>query len=99
MCRAARMAQDANDANSSATKRFRGFMFLFANIFMHELGHLFITYLNQGRMRTPTHIYPRVMGLPEGPKGEAGRCLETLLFGGVVCNYRNTNEDDDQVCS
>ncbi len=119
MCHAAKMAQEVNLEYSPQTKRFRGFMFLFANVFMHELGHLFTTFLYKGRRNTPTYIYGAMMGVSEGShsyggsrnyghprvasepaRGEAGRKLEELLFGGLTCFYRQPiTEDERQVCS
>lgn len=77
-------------------------MFMFANVFMHELGHLFMTYLTQGRADTPAGIYGRASGVTQGAtstRGEAGRYLETLVFGGVLGNYRNDFWGDHQVRS
>ena len=119
MCHAAKTAQEVNLEHSVENKRFRGFMFLFANVFMHELGHLFTTFLYKGRRNTPTYIYGAMVGVSEGShsyggsrnygyprvasepaKGEAGRKLEELLFGGLICFYRQPiTEDERQVCS
>ena len=62
---------------------------------VHEFGHMFITFLNQGQSHTP----PSMPGDQAGALiGEAGDELEHLLLGGVHVATRNTDEDEAQVC-
>lgn len=102
MCHVAQKAREAADPNSEATKQLRGFMFLFNNVFLHELGHHFMTYLTQGQAESPAGFYGRGYGVTQGAsstRGEAGRYLEKLLFGGLLYNRRNNAWDDHQVRS
>lgn len=46
---------------------------------VHEFGHMFITFLAEGRSRTPRNMPDKAGAL----QGEAGDELELLLFGGV----------------
>ena len=99
MCIAAKVAQESNDIDGDAHRRFRTFTFVFANTFLHELGHLFVTFLNQGHTVTPPHIQACVMGVFIGDRGEAGPRLEQLIFGGIVDYLRGSAKDDRQVRS
>ena len=62
---------------------------------VHEFGHMFITFLAQGRSDTPRSMAGKAKAL----KGEAGDEMEHLLFGGINVATRNTEEDEAQVCS
>jgi hypothetical protein len=82
--------------------RFKHFLFLFALATAHELCHGFVAYLGQnreGRSDTPPAVtatgYSRVdrQGVFWG---EAGRWLETALFGGTIEFYRDVSQDDKQ---
>ena len=78
-------------------ERFRNFQFLFANTFLHEVGgHLLITYLNEGQSITPASIAGHWV-YSSTPFGEAGRALESKVFGGNLEYYRSLKEDDHQV--
>lgn len=72
---------------------------MFTVLVMHELGHIFVTYLNKGRSNTPPPFYGNVAGISQGTRGEAGRKLQEMLFGGVVGFYRHPKGNDGQVCS
>ena len=57
---------------------------------LHELAHILITYLGQGRSQTPDEINQGdVAGLPAPTGKEAGRALERMLLGGIVNFYRD----------
>ena len=59
---------------------------------VHELGHIYVTFLSMGETNTPDGIGGYTS------KGEAGSHLEILIFGGVVVALRNPAENDEQVC-
>lgn len=99
MCRAARIAQEAGHPNRDGIKRYQGFIFLFTNVLMHELGHIFMTYLTQGYANTPPSMFGKAPGVSQGARGEAGRYLEQNLFGACLGNYRDTAQNDGQVGS
>ncbi|KAH8676525.1 hypothetical protein BGZ60DRAFT_259380 [Tricladium varicosporioides] len=77
-------------------QRFRQFQFMMALTLVHEGGaHLLVTAMTNGDdLGTPPHVSGVGFGSEES--GEAGRALETILFGGCVEFYRNPNEDDQQ---
>ncbi len=61
---------------------------------VHEFGHMFITFLAEGRSKTPRNMPDKAGAL----QGEAGDELELLLFGGFHV-VTNNDEDNAQVCS
>ena len=69
-------------------------MYQLAIIMVHEMAHIFITFLTGGESNTP----PSEPGGEGFAYGEAGRDLENILFGGYHVYTRNLNEGDDQVC-
>ena len=87
----------AFDQNSAHL--FRAFLFLTANLLLHEIGHVFVTYLTKGQELTP----PRINALTRdvtGSNGEAGRALEYLIFDGTINYFKEPNigTPDGQVC-
>lgn len=92
-------AEQTNDPNDHEHKRFRSFNFIFANTFLHEIGHVFLTFLTKGRTVTPCHINAEVVGYSGEHRGEAGRNLETIILGGTLEYYRDHTDDDSQVLS
>ena len=91
------MATADSDKNSENHKRYRRFVYNTAMSLVHEVGHIFITYLTGGESGTPPSE-PSGAGLLYG---EGGRDLEHDLFGGVHSCMRNLGDNmgDDQVCS
>ncbi len=71
------------------------FLFMFAGVFLHEIGHVFVTYLTEGRDNSPTET-----GMMEETKGESGRFLEQLVFGSVLNFYQHpiVGTDNFRVC-
>ena len=96
MCIAGRHAVEANDPNLDAPKRFRHFLFQYAVTMLHELAHIYITFLGLGKIDTPPHIASEVIK-KSSDIGESGRWLEEKVFGGRMIILRNTEEDDHQV--
>ena len=92
-------AEQTNDPNDHEHKRFRSFKFVFANTLLHEIGHVFVTFLTKGRTATPSHLQADVAGYSGEHEGEAGRNLETIIFGGTIEYYRDHADDDSQVLS
>ena len=81
----------------------QAFLFMGANSLLHELAHLFITYLSKGQAGcgTPATMKARVTHDPYPNKGEAGRKLEALLFGGTMEYTVDPDKKtirDDEVC-
>lgn len=77
------------------------YLFFFATTVLHEIGHLFVTYLSQGKEDTPINVGPRD-AFPEGEeeRGEAGYNLEHRLFGGklIWARHPDREDNDSQVC-
>ena len=92
MCVAGTRAESSNDRDSHEQKRYRSFLFQFATLFMHELGHMFVTFLGLGEKGTP----PPMKGDLRGTGKEAGAHLETIIFGGVLFPMYNPDEGEDQ---
>ncbi|CAD6575623.1 MAG: hypothetical protein ASARMPREDX12_007396 [Alectoria sarmentosa] len=96
MVAAATRAHRTNDPSDNENKRFRTFIFLFANTFLHEIGHTLVTFLTKGRTSTPRHIRATIRGYSADGRGEAGRNLEEIIFGGTMEFYRDRADDDSQ---
>lgn len=89
--------------------RHKHFQFMFATATAHELCHAFYGYISQngkhGRDDTPPEITHLDYGVhqqdeaddPGAGKGESGRWVENILFGGSLEFYRDTSEDNAQV--
>lgn len=80
---------------------FQAHLFMIINTLVHEIGHVFITYLTEGREETtPPNINALAQDVP-GDNGEAGLALECLIFGGTINYFRDPigGNSDDQVCS
>lgn len=99
MCISGFIAEKSNDPNSADSKRFRIFLFIFAKTLLHEVAHMFITYLGLGKRGTPPHMYAPGAVSSTGKQGEAGRYLEYVLLGGRVSVMRDPAEGKGQVCS
>ena len=87
MVAAATRARHFKDRNDYENKEFRTFLFIFANAFFHETCHLFTTYLTQGRHD----------GCSKMDRGEFGRYMETVVFGGTLEYYRDPTHGVGQV--
>lgn len=81
---------------------------MFAVATTHELTHLFVAYLAQGRDEIDSYTPPSVSylnytGLRDQAgillSGESGRWLESRLFGGSIEFYRDISDDHGQVSS
>lgn len=88
MVRAARKEKKASNAaeRKKHHENHRNFLFLHANSLFHEIGHLFIAYLSkdQESCATPTTMKGPLIFEKNPEKGEAGRKLEALVFGGTM---------------
>ena len=79
------------DTNGPILKAYRTIQFQFVVTILHEIGHIFFTYLSKGGFDTP----------PTTPKvGETGFRLEALVFGGQMRFLRDEKreESDHTVC-
>ena len=110
MCEMGVKWQSLANGDSAEGKQFRTYLFTFFKTNVHELAHVFVTFLGHGRIETPPNVAPKVdkksteeKGKEKATqdtttKGEAGRWLEERLFGGLVLAFRPTGESVDQVC-
>lgn len=78
---------------------FQAFLFMTANTLLHELGHVFVTYLTKGQSASPPQVNAVTEGV-QGGEGEAGLALESLIFGGTIAYFQEpvSGTPDDQVC-
>ncbi|KAL9063751.1 MAG: hypothetical protein Q9161_009301 [Pseudevernia consocians] len=92
--------EKAKDGTNEDRKHsFRTFLFATATTFLHEIGHVFVTYLTAGRSDTPPEINALKVYIPESG-GEVGRALESLIFGGTLYFHRDPDSGvppEDQV--
>ena len=89
----------AVDEDSEDSKhRFRAFLFMTADTLLHEMAHVFITYLSKGQSLTPRQVNT-LPTTEEEIEGEAGRALEGLMFGGTINYFHEpiTGTPEDQV--
>ena len=96
MCVAAVRAVTSHDPDSFDSKRFRTFIFTMTKTYVHELAHVFVTFLAQGQIYTPPDVGAK-KSLEIEFRPEAGRYVEKAVFGGLVVPIRNPDENDDQV--
>lgn len=89
MYAAQRHATDRYDTDLIPDKQYRTFLFMTANVFLFEIGHVFITFLTRGREITPAHIRPHVIGDLYGIQSEAGLSLQELLLGGTLSFWKD----------
>ncbi|OAA66568.1 plasma membrane ferric-chelate reductase [Niveomyces insectorum RCEF 264] len=87
-------------------RRFRHFLFMFGAATVHELCHAFVGYLAQGAVSANALTPPNVDHLDYGssqsqlldiPRGEAGRWVENILYGGSLEYYFSESDDIGQV--
>ena len=82
------LAREKAKKTTDVTERenYEAFLFREVNCLLHEIAHVFITYLSKGRpeLATPTEMKGDLMYDKEPNKGEAGRKLEALAFGGTM---------------
>ena len=97
MVEAATKARRSVDRSDYDNKQLRTFNFIIANAIFHELCHLFSSFLTKDRTFTPRHLTAQIEGYVEQHRGEAGRYMETTLFGGTLEYFRGLNHGDRQV--
>lgn len=97
MCGTGVAAEGSVNPDSDEQQRFRVYLFTFAKSMLHEIGHMFVTFLTHGETTTPPHISGKVAGY-EGKRGEAGERLENLIFGGRVVVMAKPDDREDLVC-
>ena len=68
---------------------------------LHELSHIFLTYLNEGKENTPPSMKASVVTPASENEGESGYMLDELVFGGTVKNFRDpiVGSSANSVCS
>lgn len=83
-------SRSSRDEKKRADQEYRNFVWMFGNTLLHEIAHLFYTYVTSGVTDTPPDVDAHVPGIVhERGSGESGRCLELLVHGGVLRWYRN----------
>lgn len=97
-------AKKAKRATTDAERnKCQAFLFREANSLLHEIGHVFITYLSRGQESagTPTTMKARIAWEKNPNEGEAGRKLEFLVSGGTMEYWvdPDTGTRPDEVCS
>ena len=92
-------AAQTNDPLDINRQHFRSFVFMFAHVILHELGHMLVTFLSRGEAVTPPRIKAEVSGYSNRYRGEAGRNLELILFGGNLEYYFGDADDASQASS
>ena len=97
MVAAATRAMYSNDRHDYDNREYRTFLFIFANTFFHETCHLFTTFLTKGREATPPYVAPQVKEYSKMNKGEFGRYMETVVYGGTLEYYRDPTRGVSQV--
>ena len=97
MVEVATRARHTMDRSDYDNKQLRTFNFIFANAIFHELCHLFSTFLTKGRILTPPQLNAQVKGRVNENEGEAGRYMETRIFGRTLEYLRDRNHSDRQV--
>ena len=80
------------DLEEKSLNACRIIQFQFVVTILHELGHIFFSFLSKGAIDTPQN-------LPDQP-GESGFRLEELVFGGRLLFFRDkrVGDSDHGVC-
>ena len=105
MLAAAMCANSSEDEDDLDQQDHRAFLFMFANCLLHEISHVFFTYLGKGTEHTPpimkANMTDTVDDTEDKTMGESGRKLELLVFGGAMDILRDAKAGtpDDRVCS
>ncbi|EKJ67824.1 hypothetical protein NXS19_005606 [Fusarium pseudograminearum] len=98
--------RQAREILTQMTQKYKEFQFIFASATTHELCHAFVGYLAQNSQDASSYTPPNVNHLDYGSgqvdssfvqKGESGRYMEKLLFGGALEFYRDPREGHNQV--
>lgn len=90
--------------DESSNHLFRVSLFKTITVLLHEIGHVFVTYLSKGQGLSPRQINPPLGSMTSNSSekdiGEAGYTLEYLVFDGAVTWFHEASSKapDDQVC-
>ena len=81
-------------AQGAVDEEYGRFIFHSATILVHEISHVFFTYLSQGEGLTPPVITAKLgtvdpIGSSGTIEGEAGLDLESWIFGGRLYHSRD----------
>lgn len=87
------------DYRSDEHADFQRFNYMFAHVILHELAHMFITYIGKGDVETPEAMTANVSGDSKYARSEAGHSLEVFLYGGAMTFWRPENNKSEEVCS
>lgn len=96
MLAAAIVANGSIERNNGSAEGndYPDFLFQTACTLVHEMGHVFITYLSRGRAMTPPETRAHLVGSSEAPMdeapAEAGLTLESWIFGSRMIWVRET---------
>lgn len=103
MTEAGLLAERSPYKNSKEQKRFRHFQLLFTTTIMHELTHLFGTWLGLGKASTPPRKVTQKAKEkaedkePVGEPREGGVYMENAVFGGRLTMIKDPLDDEGQV--
>jgi len=72
------------------------FQFQLATTFFHELAHVFVTYLGNGRPATPPELNHELYRSMKSGRGESGRFIESKVFSGPLEWTLDPTQDEFQ---
>lgn len=110
MCKAGVVAENSGKPDSQETKDFQTHMVAFAITIMHELTHMYGTFLGGGKMTTPPEARAfepdadptkgdnRDDVLTKGKRAEAGQFMEKVVLGGLVSVFEDPDNKENRVC-
>lgn len=84
MCIAGTRAEISTEPDSEDRRQFQNNLFMLAKSLLHELVHVFVTFLRGGLSDTSPHVTVNTHGVPELTIGEAGRYINIYVLGGLT---------------
>ena len=97
MCKALDMSRDSQGRFSAHARDHQNLCLLFANTLVHEIAHVFITYLSKGQDAMPPGLIHRLPGIVPLCGGQSDRSLEDVAFGGNSTVWRHPINRDGEV--
>ena len=98
MCKALANSRKSQGRFSADARDHQNLCFLFANTLVHEIAHVFITYLSKGQDAMPPGLMPRLPGIVPLCGGISGKFQEEVVFGGISSFWRNRIIKDSERC-
>lgn len=72
---------------------------MLAKLYLHELAHVFVTFLRGGLSDTLPHVTVDTHGVPEPTIGEAGRYIDIYVLGGLTTVIKDEKDRYNEVRS